>query len=359
MSAEGLPAVLQVTSSAERRGAEVFASDLHTELSGRGWPVTTVALVPGDRQPRLAFEALGTRPYAPATIAALRRLARANAVVVAHGSTTMAATLAATLLPRRPWIYRSIGDPGYWQAHPVTRGRVRLQLSTAERIVVLWDAAADRLVAGGVARRRIVVIPNGVPAARFPLVDVHAATVARTALDPGGGIGGRIVAFIGSISNEKGLDVAIDAVGRLPDVTLVVAGDGPLRSALTERADRVAPGRVRFLGLTANPGVVLAAADVVVVPSRTEGMAAVLIEAGLSGVAVVATDVGAVREVVLPGATGVLVPPGDPVRLAEGLLQALEGGLGGAEARSRCMRLFDMPVVADAWADLLLAAGRR
>lgn len=354
MSVEGLAPVLQVTASAERRGAEVFASDLHAELADRGWPVTTVALMAGERRPRLPLEALGSKPYAASTIVALRRLARAHAAVVAHGSSTLPATVAATVAVRRPWAYRSIGDPRYWQRRPWVRRRVRLLLATASRIVVLWPAAADALAAGGVPRGRIVVIPNGVVASRFPLVDRRSAAEARAALDPDGCLDGPVAAFIGSISPEKGLDLAIDAVSRVAGLRLIVAGDGPLRRSLTERADRMAPGRVLFLGMTDDPARVLAAADVVVVPSRTEGMAAVLIEAGLSGVPVVATDVGAAREVVVAGRTGLLVPPGDPARLAEGISHAIDGRLGGAEARAWCIGRFDLPVVADAWAGLLL-----
>ena len=359
MNVNGLPSILQVTASAERRGAEVFATDLHAELHARGWPVTTVALVAGDRQPRLALETLGTRALAPSTIASLRHRVRESAAVVAHGSSTLPAAFAATRLTNRPWVYRSIGDPRYWQRHPLARQRVRLQLATASRVVVLWEAAADALAAGGVPRNRLVVIPNGVVAARFPLVDRRSSLAARSVLDPEGLLDGPIAAFVGSISAEKGLDVAIDAVSRLPRVNLLVAGDGPLRPSLTERAERLAPGRVRFIGTTDDPARVMAAADVVVVPSRTEGMAAVLIEAGLSGIPVVATDVGAAREVVLVGRSGILVPPGDAAQMADGIREAIDRHLGGPEARIWCAGRYDLPVVADAWSDLLLnVAGR-
>jgi glycosyltransferase involved in cell wall biosynthesis len=93
---------------------------------------------------------------------------------------------------------------------------------------------------------------------------------------------------------------------------------------------------------------------VVVLSSHTEGIPAVLIEAGLSGLPVVATDVGSVREIVVPGETGLLVPPGDDGALAAALQRALGDGHGmGTAARARCLARFDMASVAARWDRLL------
>ncbi len=98
----------------------------------------------------------------------------------------------------------------------------------------------------------------------------------------------------------------------------------------------------------------LAAADAVVLASRTEGMPGVLIEAGLAARPTVAFDVGAVSEVVADGETGVLVAPGDVPALATGIRRALDdaGGMGDA-ARDRCLARFEIGVVGARWAELV------
>jgi glycosyltransferase involved in cell wall biosynthesis len=106
------------------------------------------------------------------------------------------------------------------------------------------------------------------------------------------------------------------------------------------------------------PGDALAAADVVVSCSRTEGMPGVLIEAGLSARPAVATDVGGVGEIVRDGETGLLVRPGDVDALTAAIGRALaERDRLGAAARARCLAHFEIGPVADGWADLLRSLG--
>jgi glycosyltransferase involved in cell wall biosynthesis len=98
----------------------------------------------------------------------------------------------------------------------------------------------------------------------------------------------------------------------------------------------------------------MSASDVFVLPSMSEGLPAVLIEAGLTGVPVVTSDVGAVREVIRDDETGVVVPPGDVPALADGVRRALADGDGLAGALQRhCLEHYEMQVVAGAWAALL------
>jgi glycosyltransferase involved in cell wall biosynthesis len=137
-------------------------------------------------------------------------------------------------------------------------------------------------------------------------------------------------------------------------VRLAIAGDGPERAEVAAAARGLAPGRGDFLGAVADPAPALAAADVLVLSSRTEGIPAVLIEAGLSGLPVVATDVGGVREVVVPGETGILVPPRDVSALSGALRETLADGHGmGTAARARCLGRFAMTSIAERWDELL------
>jgi len=169
-----------------------------------------------------------------------------------------------------------------------------------------------------------------------------------------------VVAAVGALGPEKCVGDAVAACARLAGAHLLVAGDGPERAALERRAAALAPGRVHFAGTLPGPADALAAADVVVLASRTEGMPGVLVEAGLSGRPVVATAVGGVPEIVRDGETGVLVPPGDVAALADGLARALASRdrLGGA-ARRRCLAAFEIGPVADRWAALAATLGAR
>jgi glycosyltransferase involved in cell wall biosynthesis len=352
------PDVLQVISSTDRRGAEIFGVELGEALSRRGHTVRTVALAPG-RTGGLEVRTLGRSRFAPQTLRALRRAAREARLVAAHGSSTLPAVAIALAGTGRPFVYRNIGDPAYWSASPTRRARVGLLMRRAAAVVAVSERATTE-IAGRfrVSPERITVIPTGVPAARCPPVDPERRRGARE--DLGLDEAARVVAVIGALSPEKNVALAIDGVAAMPDVQLVVAGDGIERAALEERAIERAPGRVRFTGSLPDAGPACDAADVIVLTSRSEGLPAVAIEAGLRNLPVVATDVGLVSDVVVDGETGVLVRPGDCDGLVTAIGRAFAGAevLGGA-ARARCLARFELEPIADRWAHLLEEISRR
>jgi glycosyltransferase involved in cell wall biosynthesis len=277
-------------------------------------------------------------------------------VVVAHGSSTLPAVAAVTLGTRVPFVYRSIGDPRAWVTTAGRRVRVRVAVARAVAVVALWSGAAltwhEML---GVPATRLFVIPNAAIAADFPQADDAARLAARMTLglDPDA----PMALYLGALSREKRVDLAIDVAALLRGLHVVVVGDGPERARLEALADRAAPGRVHFLGQTPHPQEPLAAADVVVVPSDTEGQPRAAIEAGLTGRPVVATEVGGLGEIVEDGSTGILVPPGDAGRLAAAVEESLVGrDRMGAAARQRCVARFDLSAVASQWSRLLRSA---
>lgn len=356
------PSILQVVTDTQRRGAEVFAVRLGTALTERGRVVRTVALTGSGGPEDIPIARMGRRPLGAPALSALRREARNATLVVGHGSKTLPAGVMATTGTKARFIYRNIGDPMYWAAHGLRRARVGFLLRQACAVVARWPGAATAMTSRhGVPGWKIRVIPTGVPAELFPQVDAGARATARQRL--GRGSDEPLVLYLGALSAEKDVGTAIRAMASVPGAHLLVVGDGPERSALEALAGDVGAGRVHFLGPTSEPASMMAAADVVVLPSRTEGMPGVLIEAGMSGLPVVATDVGAVREVVVDGTTGHLVASGDPGAVAEALREVLAApGSMGERAREHCVTRFDMNVIAAAWDELFSeldgAAGR-
>jgi glycosyltransferase involved in cell wall biosynthesis len=178
------------------------------------------------------------------------------------------------------------------------------------------------------------------------------------------GLAGSVLLYAGRLEPVKGPDVLLEAFAEirvaLPDATLVVAGEGSLASELRARvAERPLPG-VRFLGQRSDIPDLIAAADLVVLPSRGEGMPTLLLEALLAGRAVVATRVGAVADVTEDGRFARIVPPGDAATLARACIALLRDSAArqrlaeGAPAAVR--RRFDPALAAAATEALYLEA---
>ncbi|HET7325926.1 MAG TPA: glycosyltransferase family 4 protein [Nocardioidaceae bacterium] len=351
-----VPRVLVLMTRNQRRGAESFACVLGEGLGQRGLSPRLLALASAEAEPRLPVHPLGPSPLSAATLWRLRREIRQADVVVACGSTTLPATVVAGVATGAPIIYQNIGDPMFWAGRGRRRIQVRAMLGRMSAVAALSEESARVLRSHfGVPATQVRVIHNARSAALFRPGTAAEHAAARHGL--GLPARGAVVALIGALAPEKRVDIAIDAVSRMPaDVRLVVAGDGPLREELTARARSAAPGRVHFLGQLHDLGPVLHAADAVVLTSASEGVPGALIEAGLSGLPAVATDVGYVRDIVVPGVTGELVPVGDVEAVADGLARVLSARAQlGPQARAHCVRNFDLDRVIDDWTALIRA----
>ncbi len=186
----------------------------------------------------------------------------------------------------------------------------------ASRVIAVSEATAAGLTASGVPRAKIQVIPNGIdltPFARMPPV-AEARQALAVAEDD------FVVGCIARLSPEKGVDVLLRAAALTPQMTYLIAGDGPDR----ERLQRDAPPNVRLLGRIADTRALLAAADVLAIPSRQEGQGIVALEAMAAGTPVVASRVGGLAEMLADGGTALLAPPGDAGLLAAALSRLRE-----------------------------------
>lgn len=172
----------------------------------------------------------------------------------------------------------------------------------AAKISTVSAALKERLVEMGVSPEKITVIRNGVDLALF---EPSGRDDIRETL----GLQGFTLLSVGNLVASKGHHLAIEMLLQAPDVTLVIAGDGPERAALNELAARLrVHDRVRFLGSVKQAVLVdyYKAADAMVLASQREGWANVLLESMACGTPVVASDIAGTREVVCTDAAGVL-----------------------------------------------------
>ncbi|MFQ5953888.1 MAG: glycosyltransferase [Kiloniellales bacterium] len=136
---------------------------------------------------------------------------------------------------------------------------------------------------------------------------------------------------LGRLHVNKGFDVLIDALALLPRAFLWLAGEGPLRAELEAQAQHLGiAGRVRFLGWRTDVGALMAAADIVVCPSRAEPFGNVVIEAWAHRRPVVAAQSAGPAALITPDASGLLVPIDDPPALAAALGRLIEDRTLGA-----------------------------
>lgn len=257
------------------------------------------------------------------------RLIRANKVAIVHTHTSKAGFIG-RLAARMAGVPAIIHTPhghifyGYY-GRARTAFFVALERWTAtfsDRLITLTEQGVYEHLAQGIGKReQYRAIPSGVDteAIRRRAPDRETARE-RLGYSPEE----RIVVGVGRLVPVKGFDIAVRALpgllARIPDARLVLVGDGPERAHLEGLAVAL---RVRHrLTITGTvddiPGL-LAAADILVVPSRNEGMGRVLVEAMALGVPVVAAKVGGVASVIEPGRSGELVVPNDHAALASAI----------------------------------------
>jgi glycosyltransferase involved in cell wall biosynthesis len=323
-------------------GPASHAPELAAFLRSRGHAVevvTTAGTAPAAEAYPVRWIRRSLPPGARHVVVALlvARAARHADVVYATSMTRRAALGSA--LARRPLVVKLTADEVYererrsgrfagdldaFQQH---RGGWRVRLLRVTRNAAVRRAAhiftpsgylRDLVLRWGIPPERVSVSPNPAPAVP-PLP-------ARAELRRELGLEGPTLAFAGRLMAAKALDVALDALQRLPGVSLIVVGDGPDRAQLERQSAALAlDGRVRFLGRRSRADVlrILAAADAAVLSSRWENFPHLVVEALAVGTPVVATAVGGVAEIVRDGENGLLVRPGDPVELAAAIRRLL------------------------------------
>lgn len=237
---------------------------------------------------------------------------------------------------------------------------------SVNRFVAVSAAAARHLTDNkGIPAHKVRTIFNGRDLGRFHPASVAERREARAAL----GLGLEPAALLlGRLEPQKGHALMLEAAAVLaqsvPALKIFFAGTGSLEHQLRAQCDSAGlAGTVTFLGYRADPELLLAAADIVVMPSFYEGLPLAAIEAMAAARPVVATDIEGIREVVIDGSTGLLVRLGD----AHGLALAIERLVRfpklaqqlAANGRRRAERHFDVRFQVEetvSWYEDLLAA---
>jgi glycosyltransferase involved in cell wall biosynthesis len=259
----------------------------------------------------------------------LRRLQRLVAPDVVHTHGYRADVLAAALrshATRVTTLHGFTGGDFKLRCYEWLQRRV---VRSCDGVVAVSEAMARELARGGFHRDRLHIIPNILPPPGPRLTRRAARQVLQ--LPPEGWI----IGWVGRLSREKGLDLLLEALAihADPRIRLAVIGDGVERAALEAQARALGlEDRVDWRGAVTGADRLLAAFDVMVLSSRTEGSPIVLLEAIDAGIPVVAAAVGGVPEAVTP-ATAVLVPAEDPRALAAGIRE-VQNDPGGAARRS-------------------------
>jgi glycosyltransferase involved in cell wall biosynthesis len=263
---------------------------------------------------------------------AFRGARAARSADVVYATATYAAAAAAATAARRPLVVKLVSDPAYERARryrlftgtieefqgattmpirALKAARTRA-LRTATTIVVPSMYLAEIARGWGLSSSGVLVLTNPVP----PPTNVEPEH-----LEPG------TFVFVGRLTRQKALNVAIEAIAGVPAAKLVVVGDGPERDEL-ERLAVASEGasRVRFVGLRTRDETlrIVAGAEAGLLSSDWENLPHSAVEALSVGVPVVSTAVGGVPEVVADGENGLLVPPGDPEVLAAAIRRILE-----------------------------------
>jgi glycosyltransferase involved in cell wall biosynthesis len=281
-------------------------------------------------------------------LAELVRLIRRERPAIVHTHTSKAGFIGrlAAVIARAPAvIHQPHGHIFYGYYSPrrtaVFTALERQAARWTDRIITLTDRGAQEHLARGIGRaEQYVAVPSGVPTAELrAAAPPRGEARARLGLDPDA----FIVVGLGRLVPIKGFDLLARAlpalVAQIPSARVLLVGDGAERRHLGAIAASMGVAeRLRMTGETTDVASYLAAADVVAVPSRNEGMGRVIVEAMALGLPVVATAVGGIPDVVTDGECGRLVEPEDVDALAAALIElgrdpALRRKLGEAAVR--------------------------
>lgn len=277
------------------------------------------------------FTRLGNVPRNVAALTGLVRRLRRDQPDVLHAFLlhSYLTAAAAAWIARGPVVVAGRRSMGFFkEGRPLLLAAERVATRATSLLIANAQAVADDTrINERVPEEKIAVVYNGLPEAAFA---PHHPVCIETQHP--------VLLSVANLKPWKGHRHLLDAVALLRargrPCTVLLAGEGEERQALERQAAQLGAD-IRFLGATLGTGGLLARADVVVLPSLSEGMSNAVMEAMAAGRPIVATDVGGTPE--LLRGRGLLVPPGDPLALAAAI-EHLLADPGHAAALGECAR---------------------
>ncbi len=263
-------------------------------------------------------------PLFPLFLAHLRRVLLPTDVDLVHVNNYRSA-------PIGQFVSRWAGVPCVCHVREMitTRTIRQYRLLWSNALIAVAEAVGQALLAGGIPADRVTIVRSGITPQDAPPEAETIVLRGRLGITPHD----PVLGIVAHILPHKGYDDLVQALAlltqRLPQAKCLVIGMAPreryLRKLL-QLAERLSVrDRLILVGFQEDVAPFLHAMDVFVLPSRTEGLPITILEAMAAGKPVVATTAGGIPEVVRDGETGLLVPPGDPGRLAEAIMRLLEG----------------------------------
>jgi glycosyltransferase involved in cell wall biosynthesis len=266
-------------------------------------------------------------PYDPAQIWRLAALVREKQfdIVHPHEASSDVISYCMRALHRVPLVSTAHGWIGN---SPKQRFLIDLDkrvLRRFDRVIAVSEKMRGDLIAGGVPERKVTLLHNAIVLENYRRTNESGALEALV----GRKLPRPVLISIGRLSPEKGHADLVDALAlvaaRGQHVSTVLAGDGPSRADLAARIDAAGlHDWVHLPGYVQQPARLLQDADLMVLPSHTEGLPNAALEAFAMEVPVLATRVGGTPEVVTDGVTGRLVPAHSPESLAAGIMSFLD-----------------------------------
>ncbi|MEZ4866327.1 MAG: glycosyltransferase family 4 protein [Caldilineaceae bacterium] len=336
--------ILQICQKPQRRGAEIFAYQLSTTLETQGHSVRIIYLYPhvdgvnlslrdDDRilhgqESHLFEKGFGVHPQLLRRLLAQIDAFRPDVIQVNGGRTVKYGAFSARCRPKRRWvlIYKNIDNPMYW-----VRDRLRLVfyqhlvMSQVDGVVGVSESTLQGVRDLYHLNVPSICVLNGRDPAQLQcnIVNEDIRHELGVACDTA------VLLFIGRLTQQKRPDRFLRVVHKVhqayPNIEAWLMGDGPLQTELLNQAQQLGIHKiVRFLGYQEHVGPYLAASDLLLSTSDSEGTPGVVLEAGFLGKPVIATNVGGTAGCIQNGKTGILVDSNDEISLADSVISLLD-----------------------------------
>lgn len=356
--------VLHIAESGGWAGGETYLLLLARHLDRERFRLIVVAPGPGALMESLRAEGVETHVLDMDPLGSLAPLFRIRNflceqqpdILQSHGArTNVYARLAGRLAETRAivsTVHNSLYD------YPIGRIKKwlylvcdRLTAPLADRTLCVAESHRQELINRyGLPPDRVVTIPNGVDIKRFQPTQRNRCLREELAISEDA----PVIGIVGRLTDQKGHVYLLKALSLLlakfPALRCLVVGDGELREELQKLAvDLGLTEHCIFLGVRQDIPEVLAAMDLLVLPSLSEGMPYAALEGMAMGKPVVATAVNGVPELIQDGVTGLLVPRKDPVALAKAIEAVLANPHMAASFRLAARRLVEQTYSIEGW----------